>query len=620
MIRPALTAGFLLAAFSFGLFFTGYRDIIYAPAVLCVLLAACVAVIPSFWRVCHVPSGAAPFLLFAFWLYITASLLWSSVPFASMVTWLVFISLPVTFFALSAPQDSRRYIVTAAGAMLGALAILGSWALLQSTLLRNVYGMRAHHPLPNANDLAALLNLGLFPVLAILLGRREGRGILFYVAAAAAALIFGGLLATQSRSGLLFFLAALVILLAVLRPALKTGASVLGVGAVIFALMLFESGWKFAARLAQLAAPSQDPNILSRFSLWESTLRMMRDHPWGGTGLGTFYLYYPRYRAPLVENSAGFWAHSDPLQLGAEVGIAATVIFYAFFAAVLWRTVSALRSSERGSEGRVATAGFSCALLTLALHAHAGFPLYIMPVLIVAGVWLAAWHNFTAACGSAHGGGYIALDVANWQRPVLALCVACVGGLAALMAGSSAAGQYYLLRATNDIKHAQVTGFIDNIGRAERWAPPAFIDPEVQLAGFYIDTIGAATILFPAEEKEKMFADGMALLALAESMNPAWAEIDYKRGKLFETAEDAEGAVASWRTALAKNPMHARARASLAKALIGQGRPAEAYDLLAVGLDYPHGAEATLEFDALMKNIEGVAAMQKSFLQKDEAQ
>lgn len=608
MIRPVLTAGLLLAAFSLSLFFTGYRDIIYAPAVALLLLAAGFVVIPCFWRGCDIPSGAAPLLLFALWIYITLSMLWSTVPFASMVTWLVFIALPVTFFFLSMPQDRRIYLIVAAGTLLAALAVLGGWAVVQSAW--GLYGARAHHPLHNANDLAALLNLGLLPALAYLVYTND-RGRIFYAAVAAAVLMFGGLLATQSRSGLLFALAAAGLLLFLLRPPVKKAAIVSGAGMALFVIMQLANGWHFAGRLAQLA--THDPNIISRLSLWESTLRMMRDHPWGGTGLGTFYLYYPRYRVPLVENSAGFWAHNDPLQFGAETGVAATILIYTFFTAVLWRTIYALRRADKNSPQRAAVSGFSCALLTLALYAHTSFPFYLMPVLIVAGVWLAAWQHVTAQCLPAQK-NYIPLDIAAWQRPVLALCVAGICAMIALMAGSSAAGQYYLLKATDDIKQTRVNEFLDNIERAEKWAPPSFIDPEVQVAGFYIDTMGAAGILFPAEDKKKIFDDAAALLNLAESMNPAWAEIDYKRGKLYAAMKNDGDAAAAWRTALAKNPLHTRARAELAKALIAQGRPAEAYDLLAAGLDYPHGPDVTGEYGAMMKNIAGVAQVQKSFL------
>lgn len=608
-MRAAFVPALLLAAFTSGLFFTGYRDIIYAPAVLFVMLAFCAAAVPCFMRGCNLPSGAVPLLLFALWLYVTLSLTWSSVPFASLVTWLVFICLPLTFFTLSLPPDNRPFIVAAAGVLLSALALLGGWAFVQGVFLRGIFGARAHYPLLNANDLAALLSLGLFPVLAYLLHVRE-RGRMFYAAAAVALLIFGGLLATQSRSGLLFALLAAGLLCAMLRPAWKRAAAAGGAGLALFVLMQLENGWRLAARMVELAAPASDPNVVSRLSLWKSTIHMIADHPWSGTGLGTFYLYYPRYRAPLVENSAGFWAHNDFLQLGAETGVAAAALLVALCAAIAWRTFRVMRGLAPESPRRAALAGFSCALMTLALHAQTGFPIYILPVLVVAGAWLAAWQHLA--------GDYASLDIAPWQRPVLSGCVIAVAGMIALLAASSAAGQYYLSRATDGIRQGSVTVFADNIERAELFASRSFIDPEVHLAGLYIDTIGGAGILFPADDREKMFEETQALLNAAEAMNPAWAEIDYKRGKLYVAVKDNESAAASWRKALAKNPQHDRARLALAQVLVSAGRPAAALDLLARGLQYPVDRDVAIQYRALIKQMEGPAVLQKKFMMETD--
>jgi len=188
-----------------------------------------------------------------------------------------------------------------------------------------------------------------------------------------------------------------------------------------------------------------------------------------------------------------------------------------------------------------------------------------------------------------------------------------VAGLASLMAASSASGQHYLLKANAAIKEAQLTAFLDNIEKAEQWAPASFIDPEVQLAGLYIDILSGAGILFETADKDTMFSDAHGLLNNAESMNPIWAEVDYKRGKLHMTVKDADSAVVSWENALTKNPMHTKARMELAKMFVARGRPAEAYDLLAAGLGYPHDNSVTQEYGKVMQAIEALAQMQKKY-------
>ena len=55
---------------------------------------------------------------------------------------------------------------------------------------------------------------------------------------------------------------------------------------------------------------------------YRSTLGMIRDHPWLGTGLGTFAWVYPSYRSD-AWTSWGVWerAHNTPLEIASEMGL-----------------------------------------------------------------------------------------------------------------------------------------------------------------------------------------------------------------------------------------------------------------------------------------------------------
>ena len=59
----------------------------------------------------------------------------------------------------------------------------------------------------------------------------------------------------------------------------------------------------------------------TRLSLYRSTLRMIADHPWFGTGLGTFASAFPAYRSDEI-SMYGIYdrAHSTLLELAAEAG------------------------------------------------------------------------------------------------------------------------------------------------------------------------------------------------------------------------------------------------------------------------------------------------------------
>jgi O-antigen ligase len=59
-----------------------------------------------------------------------------------------------------------------------------------------------------------------------------------------------------------------------------------------------------------------------RLATWRSTLRLIADHPWFGTGLGTFPWAYPSYRSADI-SMWGVWdrAHNTLLEIAAEMGI-----------------------------------------------------------------------------------------------------------------------------------------------------------------------------------------------------------------------------------------------------------------------------------------------------------
>jgi O-antigen ligase len=119
-----------------------------------------------------------------------------------------------------------------------------------------------------------------------------------------------------------------------------------------------------------------------RLETYRSTLRMIADHPWFGTGLGTFANAFPAYRSANV-SVWGVWdlAHNTLLELAAEMGlpIAALVV-------VVWLVIFAVLI--RGAVIRrrnliVPVAAFSVGLLAV-LHSLVDFTLQMPGYAIVA--------------------------------------------------------------------------------------------------------------------------------------------------------------------------------------------------------------------------------------------
>ena len=126
---------------------------------------------------------------------------------------------------------------------------------------------------------------------------------------------------TRSRAGSLLTVAVLgvVTVLYFARELKSRRRMVLGLAALAIAgtLAIEVAGGQFAKEIETRGVSDG-----GRAAAWRSSLAIVRDHPWLGTGLGTFASVFPAYRAP----AGGVWgvwdhAHSTPIELLVEMGI-----------------------------------------------------------------------------------------------------------------------------------------------------------------------------------------------------------------------------------------------------------------------------------------------------------
>jgi O-antigen ligase len=186
---------------------------------------------------------------------------------------------------------------------------------------------------------------------------------------------------TGSRAGVVLSLLALIVAFsAYFRGDLprRSGLAiaVAGGGAVAF-LLLSVMGGRVNARfdLGGLAGEG-------RFETYRSTLRMIADHPWFGSGLGTFASAFPAYRSSNI-SVWGVWdlAHNTLLEVAAEMGLpiaAVVVVAWLVVFAVLIRGVMVRRRSL------IVPVAALCVALLAVLHSLIDFTLQIPGYAIVA--------------------------------------------------------------------------------------------------------------------------------------------------------------------------------------------------------------------------------------------
>lgn len=151
---------------------------------------------------------------------------------------------------------------------------------------------------------------------------------------------------TNSRAGVAVSLAGMTLAFVLFfRRDLPRGrglvlAVVAAIGVALVALELF--GGNLGQRFVTSAATDA-----GRLAAWRSTLQIVGDHPWFGTGLGTFPYIFPLYRSNEIP-MLGVWdtAHNTPLEFAAELGLPlAALVGFAWLVAfvVLGRAVFRFR-------------------------------------------------------------------------------------------------------------------------------------------------------------------------------------------------------------------------------------------------------------------------------------
>lgn len=182
------------------------------------------------------------------------------------------------------------------------------------------------------------------------------------------------MLMTASRAGSLFSLFGMVIVFIVFfRRDLPRGVAVLlaALGSGIVALSLFQLlGGQVEGRIDSNGLVDQ-----GRLAAYHSILRIIADHPWFGTGLGTFAWVFPPYRSGNI-SIQGVWdiAHSTPLELAAELGVPLAALIAVAWIVAFLIIIHGTRRSRRETVTPIATLGV---VLIANLHSAVDFSLQV---------------------------------------------------------------------------------------------------------------------------------------------------------------------------------------------------------------------------------------------------
>jgi len=361
------------------------------------------------------PKGFLPvfMLLWLFWYWLT--LFWSHVPYSSWFYFWTLGAVPLGFLFWTMQSDLD---IRAVWPWFWRGILLSTWVLIAIAFWEYFHGVAVDQPLGNirvqgplldTNSFAAWMNLLWFVILGrffYLDGQRkttwrwstiDGRVLFYLVTLTFTTLAFW---MTYSRGGFLAWLCTFLIAIVAFRKArgfLYKILLVLGIEVAAYMLLGYLHGYSMFGHLAP-GYISSNIDTVSRGLMWIATWHIFLSHPYLGTGLGSYFLFYPAYRLPGELASAGTYAHNDYIEFLAEGGLInlgfllafAGTLFYALYR-LIWQPAR-LAISE---EDRFWALGLVLGVFAITGHALGNFIFYNLPLSILAGIFLAqAWRLY----------------------------------------------------------------------------------------------------------------------------------------------------------------------------------------------------------------------------------
>lgn len=536
----------------------------------------------------------------AFWVLTVISAFWSDIKPISLTAICFFSVMPLTFFGgvMAGRVDYFRKIIYALAIIFGVLAF---WSMFQFFFLNNYFHGQARHPLADPSSLGGLLSMGLFCSLAWMIADTDKRS--HGLAVLLSALLVCGIMATVARGPVFAFVPAFIIFCALLWPRVKARwKSFLIIalcGAAFFGLMKmdFQKRYDLGDRL--MGTMSVENNINAhRVDIWSSTLDIIKDHPVLGTGIGTFFLYYPEYRRA-TEIDGVFMAHNDPLQFWAELGILGPLLFYAFVIAAAIRTFKSLKTAQ--GHDRLIIVALFCALAAMVAHSHVSFNHHNLSVLMIAGLFLSVWFLKTGEVLNEPTRLIVMPEKfsPSMSRGLLVLPFVMLGWLFLSITG----GEYMVNRARDAFFEQRMTEFADNINMANRVSQGMNYRTWLFAVNVPIAILADRRSTLNKEQQKKLYDQTVDFMNAALTINPRSAGAHFYLGKV-QTLVDASVIPVGTKTteeyykeALRLDPMLLGARLGLYQMYRQQGkRPQELIAFLEPAARFYYTSPVVMEY------------------------
>ncbi len=247
------------------------------------------------------------------------------------------------------------------------------------------------------------------------------------------ALLSLGIVVTVSRTGFIMLVAVLVLMFLLLPSFAKEPKSYLAlirsrmiwvVGVGLVALVIVPgSYWQILEETIRMSGvPTRDVGTTSwndtsvvRYALWDSAIRMWRDYPIVGVGIGQFTEYNRFYINADFSHYVDKVPHNMYLTVLVETGVVGAVIYLLWLLASCWDLLRImLRSKSREMVGLSAT--WFTTFIAFCIHGLTSTTQYYKPIWMFAGISTALWVLYQQEKSQALAGSSAGLQAATRQK------------------------------------------------------------------------------------------------------------------------------------------------------------------------------------------------------------
>jgi O-antigen ligase len=231
-------------------------------------------------------------------------------------------------------------------------------------------------PFVNRNHFAGFMEL-VVPLGLALLIFRGIRKEQFPLTALFSVVQVSALVLSASRGGIIGF-AFSVGLLLVLSRIRSPGQVWRGAMVIVLLAVVAMMGWLGMGQVAERFSRggSRDVSLTRRFAITRGTWHIFVDHPWTGTGTGTFAAVYPRYER-FYDGNVIEHAHNDYAELLADMGLPGALLAGCFLL-LFFRGALREFQAQQSPFSLAMHAGALAAVASLLLHSFVDFNLHIL--------------------------------------------------------------------------------------------------------------------------------------------------------------------------------------------------------------------------------------------------